>query len=149
MEELGEHAFGGAVVPGDDPGLLQPPSGGVDIHVHASVKTLGDVDQDLAHVVRDLQEAYEPVLGDGVAGAVGLYDDGPGLRPKEYVADHLRCYAGVNLEDGDPCVEGGIDPEEYTGFAFGVGLERIALLKYEIDDMRLLYENDARFLNQF
>ena len=42
-----------------------------------------------------------------------------------------------------------IDPEEYTGFAFGVGLERIALLKYEIDDMRLLYENDQRFLNQF
>lgn len=43
----------------------------------------------------------------------------------------------------------GIDSEEYTGFAFGVGLERIALLKYEIDDMRLLYENDVRFLNQF
>ena len=43
----------------------------------------------------------------------------------------------------------GIDPEEYTGFAFGVGLERIALLKYEIDDMRLLYENDYRFLKQF
>ncbi len=43
----------------------------------------------------------------------------------------------------------GIDPNEYQGFAFGVGLERIALLKYEIDDMRLLYENDARFLNQF
>ena len=43
----------------------------------------------------------------------------------------------------------GIDPEEYTGFAFGVGLERIALLKYEIDDKRLLYENDYRFLKQF
>jgi hypothetical protein len=43
----------------------------------------------------------------------------------------------------------GIDPNEYQGFAFGVGLERIALLKYEIDDMRLLYENDVRFLKQF
>ncbi len=43
----------------------------------------------------------------------------------------------------------GIDSREYTGFAFGVGLERIALLKYEIDDMRLLYENDQRFLDQF
>lgn len=43
----------------------------------------------------------------------------------------------------------GIDPKEYSGFAFGVGLERIALLKYEIDDMRLLYENDIRFLKQF
>ena len=43
----------------------------------------------------------------------------------------------------------GIDPEEYTGFAFGLGLERISLLKYEIDDMRLLYENDIRFIKQF
>ncbi|MBQ9815107.1 MAG: phenylalanine--tRNA ligase subunit alpha [Lachnospiraceae bacterium] len=43
----------------------------------------------------------------------------------------------------------GIDPNEYTGFAFGVGLERLTLLKYEIDDMRLLYENDLRFLKQF
>jgi len=43
----------------------------------------------------------------------------------------------------------GIDPEEYSGFAFGIGLERITLLKYEIDDMRLLYENDDRFLKQF
>ena len=43
----------------------------------------------------------------------------------------------------------GIDPEEYSGFAFGIGLERVALLKYEIDAMRLLYENDMRFLRQF
>jgi len=43
----------------------------------------------------------------------------------------------------------GIDPKEYQGFAFGIGLERIALLKYEVDDMRLLYENDVRFLRQF
>ncbi|MBQ2575976.1 MAG: phenylalanine--tRNA ligase subunit alpha, partial [Lachnospiraceae bacterium] len=43
----------------------------------------------------------------------------------------------------------GIDPEEYSGFAFGIGLERVTMLKYEIDDMRLLYENDDRFLSQF
>lgn len=43
----------------------------------------------------------------------------------------------------------GIDPEEYSGFAFGIGLERIAMMRYEIDDMRLLYENDLRFLKQF
>ena len=43
----------------------------------------------------------------------------------------------------------GIDPNEYQGFAFGLGLERITLLKYEIDDMRMLYENDDRFLKQF
>lgn len=45
--------------------------------------------------------------------------------------------------------ECGIDPDVYSGFAFGIGLERITLLKYEIDDMRLLYENDTRFLKQF
>jgi len=43
----------------------------------------------------------------------------------------------------------GVDSEEYTGFAFGIGIERIALLKYGIDDIRLFYENDMRFLKQF
>ncbi|MFI3166741.1 MAG: phenylalanine--tRNA ligase subunit alpha [Bacillota bacterium] len=43
----------------------------------------------------------------------------------------------------------GIDPEKYTGFAFGMGVERIAMIKYGIPDMRLLFENDVRFLKQF
>lgn len=43
----------------------------------------------------------------------------------------------------------GIDPNEYSGFAFGLGIERIALASFNIDDMRLLYENDTRFLKQF
>ena len=43
----------------------------------------------------------------------------------------------------------GIDPEVYSGFAFGIGLERIAMGKYDIDDLRLFFENDQRFLNQF
>ena len=43
----------------------------------------------------------------------------------------------------------GIDPDKYTGFAFGMGVERIAMLKYQIDDIRLLFENDIRFLRQF
>lgn len=43
----------------------------------------------------------------------------------------------------------GYDPEEYTGFAFGMGVERITLLRYSIDDIRLFYENDIRFLMQF
>ena len=42
-----------------------------------------------------------------------------------------------------------IDPDEYTGFAFGMGIERICMLKWHIDDMRYLYENDVRFLSQF
>jgi phenylalanyl-tRNA synthetase alpha chain len=41
------------------------------------------------------------------------------------------------------------DYEKYTGFAFGIGVERIVMLKYGIDDIRLLYENDLRFLRQF
>ena len=44
---------------------------------------------------------------------------------------------------------GGIDPEVYSGYAFGVGLERLTLFRFNIDDMRLLFENDARFLGQF
>ncbi len=51
----------------------------------------------------------------------------------------------------DPAVFGfvGIDPEEYTGFAFGLGIDRIAMLKYGIDHIRHLYDNDVRFLEQF
>ena len=44
---------------------------------------------------------------------------------------------------------GGIDPERYSGFAWGFGIERIAMLKYDVDDIRLFYENDLRFLEQF
>lgn len=43
----------------------------------------------------------------------------------------------------------GIDPEEYSGFAFGMGLDRIVMRRYQIDDLRLLFENDLRFLTQF
>ena len=51
----------------------------------------------------------------------------------------------------DPAVFGfvGYDPEEFTGFAWGMGLERIAMLKYGINDLRLFFENDLRFLSQF
>jgi len=51
----------------------------------------------------------------------------------------------------DPAVFGfvGYDPEEYTGFAFGMGVERLAMLKYGIDDLRLFFDNDLRFLEQF
>lgn len=44
---------------------------------------------------------------------------------------------------------GNVDTEKYTGFAFGMGVERIAMLKYEVDDIRLFYENDMRFIQQF
>ena len=43
----------------------------------------------------------------------------------------------------------GVDPEKYTGYAFGMGIDRIAMIKYAIDDIRIFFENDVRFLNQF
>ncbi|MBN0989627.1 MULTISPECIES: phenylalanine--tRNA ligase subunit alpha [Amphritea] len=43
----------------------------------------------------------------------------------------------------------GIDPEQYTGFAFGMGVERLAMLRYGVNDLRLFFENDLRFLSQF
>ena len=43
----------------------------------------------------------------------------------------------------------GYDPERISGFAFGIGVERVAMVKYSIDDMRLFFENDIRFLHQF
>ena len=43
----------------------------------------------------------------------------------------------------------GIDPERYTGFAFGMGVERFAMLRYGVNDLRAFFENDVRFLKQF
>ena len=56
---------------------------------------------------------------------------------------------GSGLVDPNVLKNCGIDPEEYSGFAFGMGIERIAMLKYGIDDLRLFSENDKRFLKQF
>ena len=44
---------------------------------------------------------------------------------------------------------GGIDHEKYTGLAFGLGVERLAMLRYGVNDLRLFFENDLRFLEQF
>lgn len=56
---------------------------------------------------------------------------------------------GCGMVDPNVLINCGIDPEEYSGYAFGLGVERIAMLKYGIRDIRLFYENDVRFLNQF
>ncbi|WP_456385496.1 phenylalanine--tRNA ligase subunit alpha [Desulfolithobacter sp.] len=56
---------------------------------------------------------------------------------------------GAGLIDPEVLKMVGYDPDEYSGFAFGLGVERIAMLKYGIDDIRLFYENDLRFLTQF
>lgn len=56
---------------------------------------------------------------------------------------------GCGMVHPDVLKVGKIDTEKYTGYAFGIGVERIAMLKYEVDDIRLFYENDERFLKQF
>jgi len=56
---------------------------------------------------------------------------------------------GCGMIHPDVFTHCGIDPERYTGFAFGLGVERVAMLRYGIPDMRLLFENDPRFLAQF
>jgi phenylalanyl-tRNA synthetase alpha chain len=56
---------------------------------------------------------------------------------------------GSGMVDPEVFKNVGYDPEEFTGFAFGLGLERIAMLKFGISDIRLFFENDLRFLEQF
>ena len=56
---------------------------------------------------------------------------------------------GCGMVDPNVLKNCGIDPEEYSGFAFGMGIERITMLLYQISDIRLFFENDIRFLNQF
>ena len=56
---------------------------------------------------------------------------------------------GCGMVDPNVLTANGIDPEKYSGFAFGMGIERIAMLKYGVKDLRLYFENDVRFLHQF
>jgi len=56
---------------------------------------------------------------------------------------------GCGMVDPNVLINCGIDPKEYTGYAFGMGIERIAMLKYKVNDLRLFFENDVRFLEQF
>lgn len=56
---------------------------------------------------------------------------------------------GCGMVDPNVLEASNIDPKVYSGFAFGMGIERIAMLRYQIDDIRLLFENDMRFLKQF
>lgn len=57
--------------------------------------------------------------------------------------------AGCGVVHPNVLRHGGIDPERYTGFAFGMGLDRLTMLRYGVDDLRLFFENDLRFLSQF
>ena len=76
-----------------------------------------------------------------------IYCDGEGCnmcKPKGWIT-----ICGAGMVHPNVLKINGYDPEEYTGFAFGVGLDRLAMFKYDITDVRLLYRNDVRFLQQF
>lgn len=70
--------------------------------------------------------------------------EGMKIRGKDWVE-----IAGCGMVDPAVFEAVGMDPEKYTGFAFGVGVERMAMMRHEIPDLRLFYENDVRFLGQF
>jgi phenylalanyl-tRNA synthetase alpha chain len=67
-----------------------------------------------------------------------------GIKNKEWLE-----IAGCGMVDPNVFKSVGYDPERYTGFAFGMGVERIAMILHGIDDIRLFYQNDLRFLRQF
>jgi phenylalanyl-tRNA synthetase alpha chain len=56
---------------------------------------------------------------------------------------------GCGMVDPNVLTASAIDAQKYSGFAFGMGIERIAMLRYQIQDIRLFFENDMRFLGQF
>ena len=58
-------------------------------------------------------------------------------------------FGGAGMVDPNVFAAVGYDPEEYTGFAFGLGIERFCMKHYSVDDIRRFYENDMRFLSQF
>ena len=89
---------------------------------------------------------------------IGAYLPTIGKKRDERIHLMISLSAGIFIgllmfmllpEGLEECEVGGIDTEKYTGFAFGLGVERVAMLKYGVDDIRLFYENDMRFINQF
>ena len=56
---------------------------------------------------------------------------------------------GCGMVHPNVLVNAGVDPEIYSGYAFGMGIERLAMLKYQVDDLRVFFENDISFLRQF
>jgi phenylalanyl-tRNA synthetase alpha chain len=107
----------------------------------------------MAHLKWIIEEFVRQFFGPGYEMRFSA-DFFPFTEPSAQV--HIRREGGPWLEIMgagmvDPAVfeEVGYDPEEVTGFAFGLGIERMAMLKYGIDDIRLFFQNDIRFLGQF
>ncbi|MDQ3704637.1 MAG: phenylalanine--tRNA ligase subunit alpha [Chloroflexota bacterium] len=91
---------------------------------------------------------YFPYVEPGVDLAIDCINcDGSGCRSCKYTG--WLEILGAGMIHPQVLINGGVDPEDYSGFAFGAGFERIAMLRHGIDDIRLFYGNDLRFLQQF
>ncbi len=73
----------------------------------------------------------------------------PGLEIDIKLGDKWLEVMGAGMVHPNVLKAVGYDPKEIQGFAFGLGLERLAMIKYKIDDIRLFYSGDLRFINQF
>ncbi len=91
---------------------------------------------------------YFPYVEPGVDLAIDcIVCGGKGCRACKYTG--WLEIMGAGMIHPQVLINGGVDPEDYSGFAFGMGFERIAMLRHAIDDLRLFYSNDLRFLRQF
>lgn len=91
---------------------------------------------------------YFPYVEPGVDLSIDcLICNGKGCRSCKYTG--WLEIMGAGMIHPQVLINGGVDPDDYSGFAFGMGPERIAMLRYTIDDIRLFYGNDLRFLQQF
>ena len=91
---------------------------------------------------------YFPFVEPGVEVAIGCYVCG-GSGCRLCGNSGWIEVMGAGMAHPKVLERGGIDPEVYSGFAFGMGVDRLAMLRYGIDDIRLFYNNDLRFLSQF
>ena len=95
--------------------------------------------------------SYFPFVEPGVEIDMAWSRNEP-AESRKHGADGAIAYleiAGAGVVHPDVLRNGGIDPQKYSGFAFGMGLDRLAMLKYGVDDLRLFFENDLKFLAQF
>ena len=91
---------------------------------------------------------FFPFVEPGVDMSISNFKDKDGNRPISRDEDWIEILGAGMVHP--KVLEGvGYDPDRYTGFAFGMGVERIAMLKYGIDDIRLFYSNDTQFISQF
>ena len=114
---------------------------------------------ELRHLAEQIEtECGKAIIGKGeqirlvltslFAGGHVLIDDIPGVG-KTTLVKALSAVLGCGMVHPNVLRNVGIDPEVYSGFAFGMGMERLTMLRYGVTDLRAFFENDLRFLKQF